>query len=98
MLAFTLVFEARPIAIGSRLYLRWLMLAGMTRRPAAISSRTASAALLGEEGFEVGLALGDAAHLGGDDAEAGVFELGDGGRRPGGGVTRRVMPLASVKM
>lgn len=34
---------------------------------------------------EVGLTLGDAVHLGGDDAEAGGFELGDGGEAGGCG-------------
>ena len=42
ILALTLVRLARPIAIGSSEPARWLMLAGMTIRPAAISSRTCS--------------------------------------------------------
>ena len=42
MLAFTLVFAARPIAIGSRRCPRCTMFAGITMRPAATSSRTCS--------------------------------------------------------
>jgi hypothetical protein len=43
MLALTFVRLARPMAMGSSLWARWWMLAGMIRRPAAISSRTCSA-------------------------------------------------------
>ncbi len=42
MLAFTLVFEARPMAMGSRSYFRCTRFAGMINRPAATSSRTCS--------------------------------------------------------
>ena len=42
MLALILHFEAMPIAIGSRL--TWWMLAGITMRPRATSSRTSSGA------------------------------------------------------
>ena len=47
MLALILVRLARPIAIGSRLCCRWVMLAGMIIRPAATSSRTCSAVRCG---------------------------------------------------
>ena len=75
--------------IGSSLYFRWSLLAGMIIRPAATSSRTCSAR-------QVRLARCDAVHLRRDDAEAGVLELRDRletrGRRH-----RRVTPSESVK-
>jgi hypothetical protein len=40
MLALILVRVARPMAMGSRRCARWFTLAGITRRPAATSSRT----------------------------------------------------------
>ena len=40
MLALILQAEATPIAIGSRRFSRWTLLAGMTMRPRATSSRT----------------------------------------------------------
>ena len=47
MLALILVFDARPIAIGSSLWRRCVRFAGMTIRPAAISSRTSVAVRCG---------------------------------------------------
>jgi hypothetical protein len=43
MFALTLVRDARPIAIGSSWFARWILFAGITIRPAAISSRISSA-------------------------------------------------------
>ncbi len=39
MLALIFVSDARPIAIGSSLYFRWTLLAGIIIRPAATSAR-----------------------------------------------------------
>ena len=47
MLAFTFVLLARPIAIGSSVKPRCTLFAGITMRPAAISSRTCSAVRCG---------------------------------------------------
>ena len=47
MLALILVFDARPIAIGSSLWRRCAGFAGITMRPAAISSRTCIAVRCG---------------------------------------------------
>ena len=68
MLALILVIDARPMHIGSSLYLRCTLLAGMIIRPAATSSRICS-------GVKMRLALGHPLHLRRDDAQPGKLEL-----------------------
>ncbi len=70
MLALILQRAAMPMPIGSSRLARCTLLAGMTIRPAATSSRTSSGARL--------FALGDEFHFGRDDAGAGLFDLGHG--------------------
>ena len=81
MLALTLVLLARPMAIGSSLCFRWLMLAGMTRRAGgdlvADGDRGVAAVGAGKRTPKCGSRSADALHLRRDDAEAGELELRD---------------------
>lgn len=96
MFAFTFVRAARPIAIGSSLYFRWLMFAGITIRPAATSSRTAASFPGNSTSKRLPLCHA-ASHASRSPVDAPTRAMSPGAN-PAGGVTRRVSPFASVNV